>query len=253
VTPLAFSLADAAAHAPLAWVALATTLWFTIIYTVIAGGAYLFGVERLPSAVADSGGHLRRRPAGQVRRELLLSAGSILVFAAQAVGLVWMLRHGWLAVAWDRPLWHLVWEMPVLYLWNELHFFAMHRLLHVRPLYRRIHIWHHRSIVTTPFSAYSFHPVEAFLLGSVMPLALVFHQFSPWALIGLTIMSLLLNVSGHLPHESVRPSLSFALPHSRYHNEHHREFTTHFGFSFPPLDAWFGGASRPRRTPTPPA
>jgi hypothetical protein len=33
-----------------------------------------------------------------------------------------------------------------------------------------VHIKHHRSVITTPFSAYSFHPLESFLLGSVMPL-----------------------------------------------------------------------------------
>ena len=245
--------ADVVSRASFVSVAVATTLWFAAIYTLFAGGAYLFAVDRLPGAVADSGGHTRRMRTGQMRREILLSAASILVFAAQATALLWMLRHGWLAIAWDRPAWHLIWEMPVLYAWNELHFFVIHRLLHVGPLYRRIHSWHHRSVVTTPFSAYSFHPVESFLLGSVMPLALVFHAFSPWALLGLTIMSLMLNVSGHLPHECVRPLFRFAMPHSRYHNEHHREFTTHFGFSFPPLDCWFGGATRARPAATPPA
>ena len=83
-------------------------------------------------------------------------------------------------------------------------FFVIHRALHWKPLYRSVHIWHHRSVITTPFSAYSFHPVESFLLGSVMPLALVLHTFSPWALLGLTLKSLWLNVGGYLPHEQIR-------------------------------------------------
>jgi sterol desaturase/sphingolipid hydroxylase (fatty acid hydroxylase superfamily) len=253
VTTAAPWVAHAVSHTSFVTVAVATTLWFAAIYALFAGGAFLFAVDRLPGVVADTGGHTRRMRAGQVRRELVLSAASILVFAAQATVLLWMLRRGWLTVAWDRPVWQLIWEMPVLYVWNEAHFFVVHRLLHVGALYRRIHVWHHRSVVTTPFSAYSFHPVESFLLGSVMPLALVFHAFSPWALLGLTIMSLLLNVSGHLPHERVRPLFRFAIPHSRYHNAHHREFTTHFGFSFPPLDSWFGGASRGRTAAAPPA
>jgi sterol desaturase/sphingolipid hydroxylase (fatty acid hydroxylase superfamily) len=236
-------LADAVSHASFGYVALATVLWFAAIYTLIAGGAFVFAVERLPGAVAAPGGLPQRMRAGQVGRELWLSAASILVFAAQATVLLWILRRGWLAIAWDRPVWYLFWEMPVLYVWNEVHFFVVHRLLHVGPLYRRIHVWHHRSVVTTPFSAYSFHPIESFLLGSVMPLALVFCAFSPWALLGLTVMSLLLNVSGHLPHECVRPLFRFAIPHSRYHNRHHREFDTHFGFSFPPLDYWCGRTS----------
>jgi hypothetical protein len=54
-------------------------------------------------------------------------------------------------------------------------------------------------------------------------------------------MSLLLNVSDHLPHERIRASWAFALPHSRYHNRHHREFNAHFSFSLPALDRWLGG------------
>lgn len=242
MTTLGQWLADDAFNAPLPFVAASTILWFLAIYAVIAGGAYALVIDRLPGGVVETAsGRTQRMRPGQVREELLLSALSIFVFALQATLLVWMLRKGWLSIGWDSSPWHLAWELPVLYFWNELHFFAVHRLLHWGPLYRNVHIWHHRSVLTTPFSAYSFHPLESFLLGAVMPLALVVHAFSPWALLGLTVMSLLLNVSGHLPHERLRKSWAFALPHSRYHNQHHRQFNTHFGFSFPPLDAWFGG------------
>jgi sterol desaturase/sphingolipid hydroxylase (fatty acid hydroxylase superfamily) len=247
MTTLGGWLADAAFHAPLHLVAAATVLWFTFIYALIAGGAYLLAVDRPLASAAAASGRTQRMRAGQLREELVLSALSILVFALQSTILVWLLRKGWLAIGWDRPLWHLVWELPVLYLWNELHFFAVHRLLHLRPLYRSVHVWHHRSVLTTPFSAYSFHPVESFLLGAVMPLALVAYAFSPWSLLGLTVMSLLLNVSGHLPHERIRAAWACVAPHSRYHNRHHREFEAHFAFSLALLDRWFGGEpGRPR-------
>ena len=237
-------LAEGARHASYPMVMAATVLWFSAIYTIIAGGAYWLAVERLPETVSGPGGRTQRLRPGQLKEELILSALSILVFAAQATGLVWMLRAGWLEIDWQRSPWHLLWELPVLYLWNEIHFFAVHRSLHWPPLYRRVHVWHHRSVVTTPFSAYCFHPVESFLLGAVMPLALVFHAFSPLALLGLTIMSLLLNVAGHLPHEQLRPAFAFLAPQSGYHNRHHREFHRHYGFSFPLLDRWFGGTDR---------
>ena len=41
-------------------IVVATTLWFAAIYALFAGGAYLFAVNRLPSEVADSGGHTRQ-------------------------------------------------------------------------------------------------------------------------------------------------------------------------------------------------
>ena len=244
-TELALLLEEGARSAPYTVIAGATVLWFGLIYTIIAGGAYWIAVERLPETVTGPGGRTQRLREGQLKEELFLSVVSILVFAAQSTALVWMLREGWLDIDWDRPGWHLLWELPVLYLWNEIHFFAVHRLLHWPPLYRRVHVWHHRSVVTTPFSAYCFHPVESFLLGAGMPLARVFHAFSPWSLLGLTIMSLLLNVAGHLPAEQLRGIFTFIAPQSRYHNRHHREFHRHYGFSFPLLDRWFGGTERP--------
>lgn len=240
-------LAGGAFHAPLPLVAAATILWFTALYALIAGGAYVFAIDRLPASAAAAPGRTQRMRQGQVRQELVLSGLSILVFALQSTILVWLLRNGWLAIAWDRPLWHLAWELPVLYLWNEIHFLAVHRLLHWGPLYRGVHVWHHRSVLTTPFSAYAFHPVESFLLGAVMPLALLAFAFSPWALLGLTVMSLALNVGGHLPHERIRAAWAFAAGHSRHHNRHHREFNVHFSFSLAALDRWFGGSpDRPR-------
>lgn len=237
-----------AMQAPYWMVSAATLLWFIVIYTLIAGGAYGLALRGIPQTVATHSGRLQRLRPGQLREELGLSAVSIGVFALQTAGVAWLVRHGWLVIDWHRSPWHLLWELPVLYLWNELHFFAMHRLLHCKPLYRAAHIWHHRSVVTTPFSSYSFHPLESFLLGSVMPMALVLHAFSPWALAGLTVMSLILNVSGHLPHEQIHERsrlFRHLLAHSRYHNRHHREFHTHYAFSLVWLDRWFGPRARP--------
>jgi lathosterol oxidase len=231
-------------HAPYWVISTATLLWFVLIYAVIAGGAYWLALHGIPDSVTGKNGRSQRLRPGQVREELWLSALSMLIFALQTAGVVWLLRQGWLIVDWHRSPWHLLWELPLLYLWNDVHFFVIHRALHCKPLYRSVHIWHHRSVITTPFSAYSFHPIESFLLGSVMPLALVLHAFSPWALLGLTVMSLILNVSGHLPYEQIHERSKLfrhLLGHSRYHNRHHREFHTHYAFSLPWLDRWFGG------------
>jgi len=128
-----------------------------------------------------------------------------------------------------------------------VHFFVIHHALHGWVLYHSVHIWHHRLVIGMPFPAYSFHPVESFPLGSVMLLALLMHAFSPWALLGPTVMSLILNVSGHLPYEEIHPrsKLFKHLPgHRGYHNRHHREFHTHYACSLTWLDRWFGGSQK---------
>lgn len=243
-----------ALQAPYWVLATAAALWFVLIYALIAGGAYAIALYRIPETITHRDGRQQRLRPGQVRSELILSALSILIFAMQTVGLAWLLRHDLLTVSWLRSPWHLLWELPLLYLWNELHFFVIHRVLHLKPLYRAVHVWHHRSVLTTPFSAYSFHPVESFLLGSVMPLALLLHAFSPWALLALTVMSLTLNVSGHLPYEEMHPRSQLfrrLLGHSQYHNRHHHEFHVHYAFSLAWLDrCWSRWIDRPTDTPS---
>ena len=103
----------------------------------------------------------------------------------------------------------------MLYLWNELHFFAVHRLLHWPPLYRTrprpaSPLGHHDAVLGLQLPS-----------GRVVPAGLghaararASSRSARSALLGLTIMSLLLNVSGHLPHERVRPAFAFAVPHS---------------------------------------
>jgi Delta7-sterol 5-desaturase len=173
-------LRDAAFHASYFDIAAATTGWFVLIYAVFAGGAWLLLVERRRDTAHVTERRTQRMRPRQVREELALSLVSIAIFAAQAVALVVAIRHGWLAVSWDRSTWHLAWELPVLYLWNELHFFAVHRVMHWPPLYRSVHIKHHRSVITTPFSAYSFHPVESFCSAASCPSRCCSTRSVPW-------------------------------------------------------------------------
>ena len=77
-----------------------------------------------------------------------------------------------------------------------MHFWVNHRLLHTRPL-RRFHLPHHRSVVTTPFSTYSFHPIEALMLGNVIMLPMMLHDFSFWSLASVPLFSLFFNRIGH--------------------------------------------------------
>lgn len=44
---------------------------------------------------------------------------------------------------------------------HDTWFYWTHRLLHWGPLFRNVHYVHHRSIVPTAFTGYSFHIVEA--------------------------------------------------------------------------------------------
>jgi sterol desaturase/sphingolipid hydroxylase (fatty acid hydroxylase superfamily) len=47
--------------------------------------------------------------------------------------------------------------------------------------------------VTTPWSTYSFHPIEALMLGNIILLPMLVHDFYFWSLASVPVLSLILN------------------------------------------------------------
>jgi Delta7-sterol 5-desaturase len=109
----------------------------------------------------------RSVPAGQVAREWRQSAMSILIFGTGIVIPWGFVVLGWSTVHDANPPLRVLLELLALLVWNDIHFYAVHRTLHHPRLLHRVHAAHHQSVVTTPWSTYAFHPVEALLLGSV--------------------------------------------------------------------------------------
>lgn len=51
--------------------------------------------------------------------------------------------------------------------------------------------------MTTPWSTYSFHPIEALMLGNIILLPMLVHDFYFWSLASVPVLSLILNLIGH--------------------------------------------------------
>lgn len=216
-------------------------LFFCGIYIFFSATAWLLTRQILPAL--KIGAPLNTNPLGvdQLRREWLLSAQSILLFGGGMVFPWGLLQLGWAGLAPESTPLQTALEIAVLVAWNEVHFYANHRLLHTRWL-QAFHLPHHRSLVTTPLSSYSFHPVEAALLGSVLMLPMLLHDFSVYALLALPLISLLVNQIGHSNYE-LRPNAPHhAFSGSYRHNAHHACFYGNYGFLFPYMDRWFGTA-----------
>jgi lathosterol oxidase len=221
-------------------------------WAVAAGGvAYFATIYLLAGLTAEAVRHAllgsgrgrwldpRPVPAGQRAREWRQSALSVLIFG---IGLLlpWqMLVQGWAALHPGNPPLRVLAELAVLLVWNDIHFYAVHRTLHQPWLLRTVHMAHHRSVVTTPWSTYAFHPVEALLLGSVAIPPMLVWDFTPLALALLPVLSLTYNVVGH--------SNCRALPHgwrwlsnSQDHHLHHACHRGNYGFLFTFMDRWLG-------------
>jgi sterol desaturase/sphingolipid hydroxylase (fatty acid hydroxylase superfamily) len=95
-------------------------------------------------------------------------------------------------------------------------------------------------MVCTPFSTYSFHPVEALMLGNVILLPMVVHDFSFWALAAVPVFSLFFNCVGHSNYDFFTGvSYSHWFAASRRHHLHHAVHNGNYGFQFTFMDRLF--------------
>lgn len=128
---------------------------------------------------------------------------------------------------------------------NDVWFYFWHRLLHHPRLFRYVHAVHHKSVDVNPFSSYSFHWVEGFILGGwVLPVVLLVPIYLPMLGV-LQVVGLANNVMSHLGYEFL-PRALLRLPilrwmnTSTFHNLHHTSFKGNYGLMFRCWDRMLG-------------
>lgn len=227
-------------------VAIAGLVFFTAVY--LSFGTLNWLVTRWLMPAIGHGGLFDPRPypAGQIRRELGLSALSIMIFG---VGLIvpWgLVKLEWAQLAVAPSGAQIALEILLMVVWNEVHFYVNHWLLHTRWL-KRFHGHHHRSLVTSPWSTYAFHPLEAVMLGNVLILPMLLHDFSFAALLATPLFSLLFNSIGHSNYDFLPDADRdrWWLNGARRHHLHHACYNGNYGFMFPFMDRLFGTALPP--------
>jgi lathosterol oxidase len=150
----------------------------------------------------------RHATARDIRREVLLSLRTTLVFALLTTAVLVAARHGWLTIYWSfkrvGPL-YLVLSLPVMLMAHDTYFYWTHRAMHHPRLFKLFHRTHHLSRTPTPWTAYSFSVPEAIVQGAFVPLFLVFvpmHEVGLALFLGIQIVR---NVMGHAGTE-IHPS-----------------------------------------------
>jgi len=219
-----------------AWQVMALGLFFF-------GGIYLLGgllMGALTASLARAGiGRpldIRPLKPDQLHREWRQSFHSILIFGIGMLVPWGFLQLGWAQLSPTASAGRIAVEIFALLIWNDVHFWINHRLLHTRRLVR-YHGDHHRSVVTTPWSTYSFHPIEALMLGNIILLPMLVHDFYFWSLASVPVLSLILNLIGHSNYDFF-PSVSDTHPlaASRRHHLHHARPAGNYGFALAFMD-----------------
>ncbi len=136
-------------------------------------------------------------------------------------------------------------EVFVVVIGFEVYFYGLHRLLHTRPLYRHVHAVHHRFTEPSAWRGLAFHPLEALLIMSFVPVAL---WLSPLHVVSLAVVSVFLAGSILLAHSAFAPSPRgwpttpalawYVTP--PVHAEHHRRGDCNYGATLSLCDRVFG-------------
>lgn len=143
------------------------------------------------------------------------------------------------------PTWWYWVAFPLVILLFDAYFYFTHRLLHHPFLFKTVHIIHHRSSNPTPWSAFSFHPIEAMVLGVFKVLIIFCLPIMPIHLTVFFIHFVFIDVYGHLGFELIMKRITES-PFASWwntsvaHNMHHQYFKGNYGIYTLWWDKLFG-------------
>lgn len=126
---------------------------------------------------------------------------------------------------------------------HETYYYWLHRWMHLPKVYRLVHQVHHDSLIASPWTAFSFHPLESILQALVLPLFVLLIPMHPYTIVlYLTIMTFS-SVINHLdieiyPQGAEKNWLGKWFIGATHHSLHHQQFKYNYGLYFTFWDKW---------------
>lgn len=231
------------------------TFWLTafLLFSAIFGRYVLFSLLfwwLFKISMKDQFAHravlTRPRKPGQDRREIGWSVLTSLIFTVLGLGMLLAYGVGYTKIYVDwraYPLWWYPVSIGLVLFIHETYYYWLHRWMHQPGVYRRVHKTHHDSITTSPWTSFSFHPLESTLQAIVIP-ALAF--VLPLHISAVGLLLLIMTVSSavnHLnteiyPRDFNRHWLGRWLIGATHHGLHHSQFRFNYGLYFTFWDKW---------------
>ena len=178
--------------------------------------------------------------AGQFKKEIIRSNITAIIFGIAGAFLLLFWQKGYTKLYVDihaYSLWWLPASLIVALLLQETYYYWLHRWMHMPKVFRIVHKWHHDSHIASPWTAFSFHPLEGLIQAIFLPLLLLFLPMNLYVLvIMLTIMSIS-SVINHLdieiyPKWFSRNSITRSVIGASHHALHHKQYKYNFGLYF---------------------
>jgi sterol desaturase/sphingolipid hydroxylase (fatty acid hydroxylase superfamily) len=225
-------------------------------YFLIAGIFYLyFHVWKRQDWSQRSLGANKGYDKNQFKREMRWSVITALIFSLTGAAMVvlWALGHTRVYVDDRYPVWWSVLCLPIFFFLHETYYYWIHRFMHRPFIFKLVHQVHHESHIPSPWTAFSFHPLEGVLQAVIIPLLIMVIPIHLYALIFMFTCMTLSSVINHLGIE-IYPGwfqnyrLGRLLIGATHHALHHKQYKYNFGLYFTFWDQW-GGTESPHYRP----
>ncbi|MGI8598168.1 MAG: sterol desaturase family protein [Chitinophagaceae bacterium] len=231
------------------WFTIATMVVFAVVigrYFLIAGLFYCIFYLWFPAKWQQRKINDRSYKKDQFKKEVKWSIITALLFAVAGSITAILWQQGYTKVYLDSTEYSW-WWMPasliIAMLIHETYYYWLHRWMHHPKVFKHIHKVHHDSNITSPWTAFSFHPWEGFLQAIFLPILLLFLPMHLYILIiYLTIMTFS-SVINHLDIEVYPKKFSNNFfgkwfIGATHHSLHHKQFKYNYGLYFTFWDKW---------------
>lgn len=231
------------------WFLWATAGVFAVVigrYLLIAGLFYSIFYIWFPQRWQQR--KINRKPVApkQLKTEVLWSMVTALIFAVSGAIMLVLWQKGYTQIYTDATEYGLLWlpaSLLIALFLHETYYYWLHRWMHHPKVFRIVHKVHHNSNITSPWTAFSFHPLEGLLQAIFLPLLLLVMPMHIYVLIvQLTIMTFS-SVINHLdieiyPKRFHKHFMGKWLIGATHHALHHKQFKYNYGLYFTFWDKW---------------
>lgn len=221
-----------------------TTLCFFLIilirYFLFTGFFYLFFHSWYKKTWSGKKINPRNYSSGQFKKEIKWSIISSIIFAFTGTLVLWMWQKGFTKIYTQVNNYSWLY-IPVsfitLVLIHETYYYWLHRWMHMPGIFKTVHKVHHDSYITSPFTAFSFHPIECFIQAVFFPLIVVVLPLHYFIIIALLIIMTLSSIINHLgieiyPKNFNRNVIGKWLIGATHHSLHHMQYKFNYGLYF---------------------
>ncbi len=225
------------------WFLLVTIIFFIIItgrYFLVAGVFYLLFYIWFPKKWATRKINSKKYKEDQFKNEVKWSIITAFIFSLAGTVTMILWQKGFTKVYLDKDQygwWYLPVSLIVFMLLHETYYYWLHRWMHIPSVFKIVHKVHHNSNIASPFTAFSFHPLEGLLQAIFLPIMLMILPMHYYVIIiQLTIMTVS-SVINHLDIEIYPASFSKNivgkwLIGASHHSLHHKQFKYNYGLYF---------------------